>query len=256
MPGNDQGGLTRFPLAREARTEFALATVGLVGAAALLTVSPGPAAAGLAAGLAGLWLLVSFFGRDPQRRPISDDGLYLSPADGRVLVVEPADEPHFLQGPALRVAIFMSFFDVHVNRSPAAGSVRFIQHTPGEFHRAFRPEAAERNEHNLIGLESGRERLLVKQVAGILARRIVCSVRPGQPLEAGQRLGMIKLGSRVEVFLPPETQPLVRVGDRVRAGVTPLARRPGPDPATAPAAGVPGRLATPDQRSASRQHRN
>lgn len=217
-----------LPLAREARTEFALASLGLLGAALLLVVFPGWAAGGLLAVLAGLWLLVSFFSRDPRRQPVATEGIYLSPADGRVMALEPVHEPHFLNGPALRVAVFMSFLDVHVNRSPTEGTVRIIRHTPGEFLQAFRPEAAERNENNLIGLEQGPVRILVKQVAGILARRIVCSVRAGQQLQAGQRLGMIKLGSRVEVFLPAESRPLVRVGDRVRAGLTPLAERAAP----------------------------
>ena len=225
MAGEAQGGTLHLPLAREARTEVALATLGLLGGVVLLALFPGWIAAGLLFALTGLWLLVSFFSRDPHRRATSADGVYLSPADGRVMAVEPVHEPHFLQAEALRVAIFMSFLDVHVNRSPSAGTVRLIRHTPGEFLQAFRPESAERNENNLIGLENGGERILVKQVAGILARRIVCSVRPGQQLAAGERLGMIKLGSRVEVFIPTRARSLVQVGDRVRAGLTPLAQR-------------------------------
>jgi phosphatidylserine decarboxylase len=228
MPGEAQRSPLYLPLAREARTEFALATLGLLGAAMLLAVVPSWAAGGLLAVLAGLWLLVSFFSRDPRREPASTPGVYLSPADGKVMALEAVHEPHFLGGPALRVAVFMSFLDVHVNRSPSEGTVRLIRHTPGEFLQAFRPEAAERNENNLIGLEHGPLRILVKQVAGILARRIVCSVQAGEHLQAGQRLGMIKLGSRVEVFLPAGSRPLVQVGDRVRAGLTPLAERVGP----------------------------
>lgn len=215
----------RLPIAPEARPEVALATLGLLVGIGLLLGWPGWPAGGLCALAAGLWMLMVYFARNPQRHPGPLNGEYVSPADGRVLAVERVHEPHFLRGESLRLAIFMSFFDVHVNRSPAAGTVQMVQHTPGEFLQAFRPEASDRNEHNLIGLEHGSERLLVKQVAGIMARRIVCSVRPGQRVQPGERLGMIKLGSRVELFLQAEAQPLVAVGDRVQAGLTPIARR-------------------------------
>ena len=100
-----------------------------------------------------------------------------------------------------------------------------MQHRPGKHLQAFRSEAAHRNEHNLIGLEVGADRVLIKQVAGIMARRIACSVQSGQRLTQGERLGIIKLGSRVELFLPPDSQVLVAEGERVRAGITPIARR-------------------------------
>lgn len=224
MAGEARARRLRLPLAPEAWTEVAVVTLGLLGAIVLALRSPGWLSISLLCVVAGLWLLVVFFARNPRRRPEPLEGAYFSPADGKVLTVEQVREPHFILGEAWRVAIFMSFFDVHVNRSPTAGTVEFVKHTPGEYLQAFRPEAAERNESNLIGMQLGAERVLIKQVAGILARRIVCSVRPGQRLRAGERLGMIKLGSRVELFLRPQARPLVQVGDRVRAGVTPLAQ--------------------------------
>jgi phosphatidylserine decarboxylase len=133
-------------------------------------------------------------------------------------------EPIFVRGEATKIAVFMSLLDVHVNRSPAMGTIEFIKHVPGKFLAAFRPEASDRNEHNLIGLIHDGQRILVRQIAGIMARRIVCSVHPGDSLVAGQRLGMIKFGSRVEVFLPPSVSPAVSVGDQVRGGSTIIAR--------------------------------
>jgi phosphatidylserine decarboxylase len=118
----------------------------------------------------------------------------------------------------------LSIFDVHVNRAPVEADVTWVEHIPGQFLQAFRPEASEINEHNLIGMESSYGRILVKQIAGILARRVVCLVHPGQVLRAGERLGIIKFGSRVDLFLPLGAEPVVRVGDRTRAGVTVVAR--------------------------------
>jgi phosphatidylserine decarboxylase len=127
----------------------------------------------------------------------------------------------------VKISVFMSLFNVHVNRAPVEGRVALVRHVPGRFLQAFRPEASDVNEHNLIGLESRQGRVLVKQVAGILARRIVCWVQISQEMHAGERLGVIKFGSRVELYLPPGAEPVVQVGDRVRAGVTVVARWKG-----------------------------
>ena len=176
-----------------------------------------------------VWVGLAMFFRDPARAIPREDGLYFAPADGKVVVVERVNEPIFLQREALRIAIFMSITDVHVNRTPGKGVVIFTRHVPGKFIQAFRPEAALENEHNLIGIEHGRDRFLIKQIAGILARRIVCSVRPDDELEAGDRIGMIKFGSRVELFLPTDCQALIQPGDVVRAGLTPVARNSNVD---------------------------
>jgi phosphatidylserine decarboxylase len=165
-----------------------------------------------------------YFFRDPKRTPPSGEDLILAPADGQVKEVQHVHEPRFLQGKGLKIGIFMSLLNVHVNRAPVEADVTWVEHVPGQFLQAFRPEASDVNEHNLICMESHHGRVLVKQIAGILARRVVCWVHPGQRLQAGGRLGIIKLGSRVDLYLPPEAEPTVQVGDQTCAGVTVIAR--------------------------------
>lgn len=177
--------------------------------------------------LTTLFALLLYFFRDPERTSATGEGVFLAPADGRVVEVKQVHEPRFLQGEGLKISIFMSLLDVHVNRVPVEGQVVLVEHVPGQFLQAFRPEASEVNEHNLVGLESRHGRVLVKQVAGIMARRVVCWVRPGQKVQAGDRLGVVKFGSRVDVFLPPGAASAVRVGDRARGGVTVIARWKG-----------------------------
>ena len=176
--------------------------------------------------LAVVWVSLMFFFRDPERTGPYGAHLVLSPADGRVLLVDEAEEREFLMGRSRRVGIFLSLLDVHVNRSPISGLVEFVRHQPGRFHQAFRPQASQENEHNLLGIVDGEDRVLVKQIAGILARRVVCRVRPGDRLTAGERFGLIKFGSRVEVYLPYQYEICVRHDDRVKAGVTVIARCP------------------------------
>ncbi len=211
-------------IAKEARREFVIVSLltlaALIAALILRQVFWGS----LATLLGIVWVGLAIFFRDPARAIPGEDGLYYASADGKVVVVERVNEPIFLQREALRIAIFMSISDVHVNRTPGKGVVIFTRHVPGKFIQAFRPEAALENEQNLIGIEHGRDRFLIKQIAGILARRIVCSVRPDDELEAGDRIGMIKFGSRVELYLPTDCQALIQTGDIVRAGITPVAR--------------------------------
>jgi phosphatidylserine decarboxylase len=182
-----------------------LTTVGILLALAVVAsiIWPGP----LIFLLAGLLVILSafllYFFRDPHRTPPPGEGLILAPADGEVVEVRHVHESRFLQGEALRISIFMSLFNVHVNRAPVEADVTWVEHVPGQFLQAFRPEASDVNEHNLIGMETHHGRVLVRQIAGILARRIVCWVHPGQSLPAGGRLGLIKLGSRVDLYLPP-----------------------------------------------------
>lgn len=223
--GGSASQAQRLPFAREAAAELTVLTLALTVAVVLLSLLPGWLSGASLAVVILAWAGSLFFFRDPWRQAPPNPSLFMAPADGKVLEVEQVDEPQFISGAANRVAIFMSMLDVHVNRSPSSGTVRWVQHHPGKHLQAFRREAAQRNEHNLIGLEAGTERILIKQVAGIMARRIACSVQPGQRLMQGERLGIIKLGSRVELFLPPSTQVLVAVGDRVRAGLTPIARK-------------------------------
>ena len=174
-------------------------------------------------GLLGAGFFAYFF-RDPERQIPEDPALIVSPADGKVVFVDEVREEKFLGRPARRVAIFMNVFDVHVNRAPVAGTVAASSHRPGKFKVACRPEAAEVNEQQATLLENDEGRVLVVQIAGLLARRIISYVKPGQKLERGERLGMICFGSRVDLYLPPEAEILVKVGDRVKAGSSVVAR--------------------------------
>jgi phosphatidylserine decarboxylase len=167
----------------------------------------------------------AYFFRDPEREIPSEPGAIVSPADGVVVRVDEVQENEFLQGPARYVAIFMNVFDVHVNRSPVAAVVKEMRHRPGEYKAASRDDAPSRNEQQALLLESETGlRLLVVQIAGLLARRIIPFVKPGHNLARGERLGLICFGSRVDVYLPLEAEVLVKVGDRVKAGSSRVAR--------------------------------
>ena len=172
--------------------------------------------------LGALGAFIAFFFRDPTRVPPSDPNLLVSPADGTVVDAGPApSDPSRKQ-----IGIFLSILNVHINRSPLSASVASIRYTPGSFFAAYREEAATQNERNELELLDGGFRVTVRQIAGVIARRIVCTVAENDRLERGQRFGLIQFGSRTEVVLPWETEILVRVGDRVRGGETPIARRP------------------------------
>ena len=155
------------------------------------------------------------FFRDPERRPPDLPGAVLAPADGRVMEVVPAEDAWV--GSALRVSIFLSPLDVHVNRAPVGGLVASVEYASGKFRAAYRPEASEVNERCTVAIE-GSTRVAVRQIAGVLARRIVCRVRTGDKLEAGERYGLIRFGSRTDLFVPRATELRVRVGDHVRGG--------------------------------------
>ncbi len=180
----------------------------------------------IAAAVAAWGGFVLFF-RDPERVVPRNEGLFLAPADGVVKDVEDVDERSFIGGRAVRIGIALSVFNVHVNRAPCEGVVEVIRYSPGKFHNAFCKKAAEENESNTIGIRTREgERIMVKQIAGVLARRIVCTCRLGQRLAAGERIGMIKFGSRTELYIPSTMKAVlsVKVGDRVRGGLTVVAR--------------------------------
>lgn len=166
-----------------------------------------------------LWFLgLLVFFRDPDRSADSHPGAIVAPADGKVMVIAEEFEPTFLKAPAKRVSIFLSIFDVHVQRAPVAGSVEWMQHTPGKFMTAWKPEASVENERQAIGINGSSQKVLVHQIAGLIARRIVGWVKPGDSVSRGDRIGMIKFGSRVDVFLPASVDLSVKVGDRVKGG--------------------------------------
>jgi phosphatidylserine decarboxylase len=168
-------------------------------------------------GVAAL-LFFTYFFRDPERDIPADPAGIVAPADGKVILVDEVREDRYLNAPARRIAIFMNVFDVHVNRAPLAATVAEAQHRDGCFKAAFREDACTLNEQMALLLEAKGSLVLVVQIAGLLARRIVSYVEPGQHLEKGERLGMICFGSRVDLYLPPEAEILVKVGEKVKAG--------------------------------------
>lgn len=209
MSGNERGG--RIPIAPEGWPLIAV-----------------PAIAALAAYLIG-WavtavillvaaLAVAAFFRDPPRRVARDVQSVLAPADGKVTAVERQDDG------SLRVSIFLSVFDVHLNRAPVAGRVEKVRYRPGRVLPANLDRSATENEQNQVWIDSAHGPVQVVQIAGIIARRIVCRVQPGDELALGERFGMIRFGSRTDLVLPPEAEPAVSAGDRCRAGLTVVAR--------------------------------
>ena len=171
-----------------------------------------------------------YFFRDPQRTPPEGAGtLLLAPADGKVVVVEEVDEPLYLKGPARQISIFLSPLNVHVNRAPADGVIEYDQYVSGDYLVAWHPKASEKNERSQLGLRhpSGTP-VLFKQIAGAVARRVVYHVTIGDTVKAGERFGIVKFGSRMDILMPLDVPIEVAVGDRVRAGETILGRLPNP----------------------------
>lgn len=170
-----------------------------------------------------VFFFMVFFFRDPERAIPEGDGLFVAPADGRVIRVREVALPENASPTAREVSIFMSPFDVHVNRSPCDGKVIAVRHSPGKFIAAYRDEASSQNENAVMVLEREGETVSVRQVAGFLARRVVCRVKEGTVLRRGERYGIIKFGSRLDVYLPMQAEVTVRVGERTRAGETVIA---------------------------------
>jgi phosphatidylserine decarboxylase len=173
-----------------------------------------------------LTVFVVFFFRDPERSSPPGDRNVLSPADGKILEVKQIDDSdNPLGGPAVKVSIFMSIFNVHVNRVPLNGVVEKIEYHPGKFFSANLDKASLENERNIVTLSADdSKRIVVTQIAGLIARRIVCNISEGDSVTAGNRFGLIRFGSRLELLLPPESSVSVEKGDRARAGVTVIAR--------------------------------
>ncbi len=165
-----------------------------------------------------LTLFMAFFFRDPERVIPEEKGIFVSPADGEVILIKEIMEEEYLKTDAIKISIFMSPLNVHVNRSPCGGTVKVVKHKPGKFLAAYKEKSSMLNEHITMLLEGEQGEVLVKQVAGFLARRAVCRVKPGDLLNRGQRYGLIKFGSRLDVFLPLNTEIKVKLGDKVKAG--------------------------------------
>ncbi|HEX7373019.1 MAG TPA: phosphatidylserine decarboxylase family protein [Thermodesulfobacteriota bacterium] len=172
-------------------------------------------------------LFVIYFFRDPERGIPPGEKAILSPADGKVIQVQPCVEERFLQGPAIKISVFMSLFNVHVNRNPLSGRIVDSAYSPGKFLRADLDRASAANEQNALLVETAEgTRLMVVQIAGLIARRIVCWVKKGDSVVRGQRFGLIRFGSRLDIYLPRDTQLQVRVGQKALAGQTILGHLP------------------------------
>ncbi|MEJ7809232.1 MAG: phosphatidylserine decarboxylase family protein [Gemmatimonadaceae bacterium] len=180
----------------------------------------------LAFALTVIALWVAYFFRDPERAGDRGERLVVSPADGRIVMITEVDEPAFVHGRATRISIFMNVFNVHVNRYPLNGVVRYVHVNPGKFLNAASDKASLDNEQNSVGIEAGGHRILVRQIAGLIARRIVTYSQVGDTVSQGTRMGIIRFGSRVDVFIPPTAKVRVNVGDRPVAGTTVLAELP------------------------------
>jgi phosphatidylserine decarboxylase len=170
-----------------------------------------------------LTLWVVYFFRDPERTGERGDRLVVSPADGRIVMITDVDEPSFVHGKATRISIFMNVFNVHVNRYPVSGTVKYVHYNPGKFMNAAADKASLDNEQMSVGLESGGRLVLVRQIAGAIARRIVTYSKVGDTATQAERFGLIRFGSRVDVFVPTNSKVRVKLGDKPVAGTTVLA---------------------------------
>ena len=175
--------------------------------------------------LIALW--VAYFFRDPERIGERGERLVIAPADGKVVMITDVDEPTFMKERTKRISIFMNVFNVHVNRYPVSGIVRLVERKPGRFMNAATEESSMQNEQTSIGIEVGSNHILVRQIAGLIARRIVTDAKDGEHVQQGDRMGLIRFGSRVDVFLPASAMLRVKVGDVTYAGASVIAELRG-----------------------------
>jgi len=163
--------------------------------------------------------IMAFF-RDPQREPKVQDNQFISPADGKVVDITEVYEDKYLKTKVQRIGIFLSVFDVHINYAPCDGTVEFFEYNKGQFKNAMLKAASEVNENNFIGIAGKKTKLAIKQIAGLIARRVVFYPSKDSPIEAGKKIGLIKFSSRVEIFLPLDTKIHVKIGDKVKGALT------------------------------------
>ena len=176
---------------------------------------------GIAAAFGAVALFTAWFFRNPRRSAPKSDRAVVAPGDGRIVEISEEPEPRFLKDKSVRISIFLNIFDVHVNRIPCQGTVEQVAYQPGRFLAASRPEATLQNEQNALLIRAAQgTRVLCVQIAGLIARRIVCWVTPGETVACGERFGLIRFGSRMDVFLPVGTKLKVKVGDHVKGGET------------------------------------
>lgn len=181
----------------------------------------------LAIPFAFLFFFIAYFFRDPKRSPPEGEQLMVSPADGKVVELKEVEDPRFLKGRVRKIGIFMSPFDVHVNRAPTHGIVEKVEYKPGKYRVAWDEKASENNERNAVFLSTDQGyHIAFVQIAGFIARRIICDVKAGNLLKRGQRFGIIRFGSRVDVYLPLEIEVNVKIGDKLKAGESIIATLP------------------------------
>lgn len=222
QPPQTNQALASFSGWREGLPMYGITLVGALGL--MLLAEAIPLAWPAAAILLAYSIFALFFFRDPPRAIPTNHGIVVSPADGKVVAIEQLEKTTYYNGQCVRVSIFLSIFDVHINRAPFAGSVESITYKPGKYLNAVNPESGEANEANSIRVQTEFGPVTVRQIAGLVARRIVCRCREGDVLETGQRFGMIKFGSRTELYLPPDTEVCVKIGEKVKGGATIMAR--------------------------------
>ena len=210
-----------IPLAMVLVTVIILLNLALVGPAVAWLLKT------LVIALVFLIAFVLYFFRDPERYVPADESIIVSAADGLVVGIDEMEEPDFHLGPMIRVAVFLSVFDVHINRTPCDGTVKSTVYKAGKFLDVRHPQSSQLNEARSWWLETPHGNVAVRQIAGLIARRIVAWAGEGTPLQRGQRFGMIRFGSRTEVFLPAGCTVLVKIGDRVQGAATPIAKWPG-----------------------------
>lgn len=167
-----------------------------------------------------LSIFMAFFFRDPERKIPEGEDIFVSPADGKVILIRDVYEEEYLKSDAKEVSIFMSPLNVHVNRTPCDGTVSVVKHSPGKYIAAYRDDAPIKNENIVMVLDRNEGRILVRQVAGFVARRTVCKAKVGDTLKRGERYGMVKFGSRLDVYMPKDTNIKITLGEKVKAGET------------------------------------
>lgn len=212
--------------AREGYPFIGIATVLAVAAFALALARRSWALWLLAIVITVLALWVAYFFRDPERTGERGASIVVAPADGKLIMITEVDEPAFVGGRATRLSIFMNVFNVHVNRYPVDGTVQYVHYNKGKFLNAAAEKSSLENEQSSVGIESGPYRILVRQIAGLVARRIVTYSQKGQHVKQGDRMGIIRFGSRVDVFLPADAKLKVELGTLTTAGTTVLAELP------------------------------
>jgi phosphatidylserine decarboxylase len=212
--------------AREGYPFIGIATVLAVAAFALALARRSWSLWLLAVVITILALWVAYFFRDPERSGERGANIVVAPADGKLIMIAEVDEPSFIGGRATRLSIFMNVFNVHVNRYPVDGTVEYVHYNPGKFLNAAAEKSSIENEQSSVGIDTGANRVLVRQIAGLIARRIVTYSQKGQQVRQGERMGLIRFGSRVDVFLPTRARLRVQLGTLTTAGTTVLAELP------------------------------